>query len=146
MDRTSFYAAALFLAGLVCGAGYTQLATASGDRAAACRADAKPMARLELMFGTARRNGAAVGEADWAAFLDAEVTPRFPNGLTVLSGPGQWRGNGGGIEKERAMMLVIWHEPSARADADIEAIRSAYKARFVQDSVMRIDGVSCVSF
>ena len=28
--------------------------------------------------------GAPVTDAEWAAFLDEEVTPRFPDGLTVL--------------------------------------------------------------
>lgn len=146
VTRAILTAAALVVTGLACGAGYSQIATAAGERLGLCRADAKPMARLELLFGTGRRNDAPVGEADWAAFLDAEVTPRFPNGLTVLSGPGQWRGNGGQIEKERAMMLVIWHDRSEQADSLIEAIRTAYKRRFAQESVMRVDGVSCVSF
>jgi hypothetical protein len=75
-----------------------------------------------------------------------EVTPRFPAGLTVLQGPGQWRGSDGRLAKERSNMLVIWHEPTSRTDADIEAIRSAYKQRFDQESVMRVDSASCVSF
>jgi hypothetical protein len=32
------------------------------------------------------------------------------------------------------------------ADARIEAIRSAYRQNFDQESVMRVDGLSCVSF
>jgi hypothetical protein len=144
--RTSLTALVLFLAGLAAGVVFTQFATASSERPGGCRLDARPMARLELLFGTGRPNGAPVDEADWAAFLDGEVTPRFPDGLTVLSGPGQWRGQAGRIERERAIMLVIWYAPSAQADAAIEAIRSAYQRRFEQESVMRIDGVSCVSF
>jgi hypothetical protein len=146
VKRTSLYALVVFLAGLTAGVVFNQIATASVDRPGGCRLDARSMARLELLFGTARVGGASVSEADWAAFLDAEVTPRFPNGLTVLSGPGQWRGQSGGISRERAMMLVIWYAPSAQSDAAIEAIRAAYRLRFDQESVMRIDGVSCVSF
>src|SRR5690606_41197674 len=56
-----------------------------------CAAGAFPMARLELYFGTQRPGGAPVTEAEWAAFLDEKVTPRFPDGLTVLTGNGQWR-------------------------------------------------------
>jgi hypothetical protein len=99
-----------------------------------------------MLFGTARRDEAPVTDEDWRAFLDAEVTPRFPSGLTTLQGPGQWRGSDGHLTKEQTNILVIWHEPSRRADADIEAIRSAYKIRFHQESVMRVDGLSCVSF
>ena len=39
-----------------------------------------------------------------------------------------------------------WYRPAADSEARIEAIRAAYKTRFRQESVMRVDGVSCVSF
>lgn len=99
-----------------------------------------------MLFGTSRSKGPPITEEEWASFLDAEVTPRFPTGLTTLRGPGQWRGSYGRLAKEQTHILVIWHEPSPRADADIEAIRSAYKSRFRQESVMRVDSVSCVLF
>lgn len=105
-----------------------------------CPAGARPMARLELLLG------AASSEADWQAFLDTEVTPRFPDGLTVLSGYGQWRNAAGIIAKESARVLLVWYAPSPDAHARIETIRAAYKARFAQESVMRVDGFSCVSF
>ena len=111
-----------------------------------CPASARPMARLELLFGRSRRGGAEVSEQEWSTFLDSEVTPRFPDGLTVLSGVGQWRGSSGSITREQSIMLVIWHEPGPAPDADIESIRAAYKLRFGQESVMRVDSRSCVSF
>jgi hypothetical protein len=107
----------------------------------ACPAGSKTMARLELLFGTA-----GLDAAQWHLFLEEEVTPRFPNGLTVLEAYGQWRNGEGIIIKEPSRMLVIWHEIDAQADAKIEAIRSAYKKQFGQTSVMRVDGSSCVSF
>ncbi len=112
----------------------------------ACRADAGPYTRLELLFGLGGQGGGAVSEEDWRAFLEAEVTPRFPDGLTVLAGYGQWRGRSGEIAREPSRVLLIWHRRGADAEADIEAIRNAYKARFGQESVMRVDGTSCVSF
>jgi hypothetical protein len=115
------------------------------DAAPSCRSQAHAMARLELLFGTARADGDAITEEQWVAFLDAEVTPRFPAGLTVLEGTGQWRGRTG-VDRERSNVLIIWYEPTARADQQIEAIRTAYKRRFDQESVLRVDSVSCVSF
>jgi len=112
----------------------------------ACRAEAAAMARVELLFGRARPGGGAVGDAEWADFLDREVTPRFPDGLTVLDGAGQWRGRDGTIVREPSHLLVIWYRPSARSEVDIEAIRAAYKKRFSQESVLRVDDVSCVAF
>jgi Protein of unknown function (DUF3574) len=110
-----------------------------------CRRGAAEMVRIELLFGTARKSGAAVGDVEWHSFLDSEVTPRFPDGLTVLTGFGQWR-SGEGVRKEGSRVLVIWAPRRPDNDARIEAIRDTYKARFEQDSVLRVDGLSCVSF
>lgn len=122
------------------------LRTLPGEGVAACRQGAARMARLELLFGTGRPDGGAVGEVEWQAFVDAEVTPRFPDGLTVLTGYGQWRKTHG-LRKEGSRILLIWHAPAADSEAKIEAIRDAYKVRFGQDSVMRVDGgLSCVTF
>jgi len=113
----------------------------------ACAEGAFPLARLELYFGTQKPGGAPVTEAEWAAFLDEEVTPRFPDGLTVLTGNGQWRNSRGVVTKETSSVLVILYEPSGEKEAAIEDIRAAYKDRFDQESVMRVDaGMQCVSF
>ena len=110
-----------------------------------CRRGAAEMARMELVFGSARKSGAAVGDVEWHSFLDSEVTPRFPDGLTVLTGFGQWR-TGERVRKEASRVLVIWAPRRPDNDALVEAIREAYKARFEQESVLRVDGLSCVSF
>ena len=87
-----------------------------------------------------------MSEADWLAFLDAEVTPRFPEGLTVLTGQGQWRNAQGQIARETAKVLLIWYLPGPRTETHIAAIREGYKQRFAQASVMRVDGAGCVAF
>jgi hypothetical protein len=110
-----------------------------------CRPGAAPMARIELLFGTARKSGAAVGDVEWQSFLATEVTPRFPDGLTVLTGFGQWR-SGESVRKEGSRVLLIFAPRRPDNDAHIEAIRDTYRARFEQDSVLRVDGLSCVSF
>jgi Protein of unknown function (DUF3574) len=115
--------------------------------AAACAEGAYAMARLELYFGTQRPGGAPVTEAEWAGFLDEEVTPRFPDGLTVLRGNGQWRNSKGVVTKETSAVLVILYTPAPEKEAAVEDIRAAYKDRFDQESVMRVDGpTQCVSF
>ena len=116
------------------------------DHGAACDAPARPMVRLELLFGTSRPDGRTVSQAEWLDFLEREVTPRFPAGLTVLSGLGQWQGEDGRTVREQSKVLTVWHEPSERSDGDIEAIRAAYRQRFDQESVLRVESVSCVSF
>ena len=110
-----------------------------------CARPSRELVRRELVFGTARPHSEPLSESEWQSFLDSVVTPRFPDGFTVLNGLGQWRGQDG-LTREHSRMLVIWHERSPNRDADIEAVRSAYKSRFDQESVLRIDSVSCVSF
>ena len=45
--------------------------------------------------------GREVSEAEWASFLNDEVTPRFPDGLSVLDVRGQSRNLQGRIEREQ---------------------------------------------
>ncbi len=111
-----------------------------------CNPPAEIMSRLELLFGMGRKGGGEVSEDEWRAFLDAEVTPRFPDGLTVLTGYGQWRNAAGALAKETSRVLVIWAKPAPEVQASIELIRAAWKMRFQQESVMRVDSASCVSF
>lgn len=113
----------------------------------ACRNAAKPMARLELVFGSGHESLTPAGEDEWAAFVATEITPRFPDGLTVLTGYGQWRDRAGVLVKETSRLLLIWYPPAADADTRIEEIRAAYRARFGQDSVLRADEpIACVAF
>jgi AGZA family xanthine/uracil permease-like MFS transporter len=118
----------------------------NASQAAECAKPARLMARVQLFFGAALADGQPLPEAEWLKFIDEEVTPRFPEGLTELSGRGQWRRPDGAISREPSRVLMLWYSPARSRDADIEAVRAAYKARFKQQSVMRVDGVDCVSF
>lgn len=120
---------------------------AFGDsHAAECASPARLMARVELLFGTTLADGQPLADAEWLKFVDEEVTPRFPEGLTELAGRGQWRRPDGVISREPSRVLLLWYSPARDRGADIEAIRAAYKSRYKQLSVMRVDGVDCVSF
>lgn len=142
---TSIIATAALALGLVAGA--FALRPVVGDATvSACLPPSRTMTRLELLFGSDRKGAPAVSAEEWTAFVDREVTPRFPDGLTVLSADGQWRGSDGALVKERSRVVVVWHEPTAKSHADAEAIRAAYKGQFAQESVMRVDSRSCVSF
>ena len=107
----------------------------------------KEMLRTELYFGIARRGGGTVGDDEWRAFLRDEITPRFPDGFTVLDARGQWRGSDGELIEEPSRLVIVLYEPTdRRANERIEQIRAAYKSRFDQDAVMRADSVDRVSF
>lgn len=103
--------------------------------------------RTELYFGTQRPNGAAVSDEQFFAFVDREVTPRFPDGLTILAGFGQFRSSQGVLVKERSHVLILFHPPLAvDSGKKIQEIREAYKAAFQQESVLRADAFSVISF
>ena len=110
-----------------------------------CTGGASPRPVAELVFGRNIGASLGVGEAEWRAFLDAEVTPRFPDGFTVLDARGQWR-DGGSIVREPSKVLVIALSDENRDRASLSAIADAYKARFRQQSVLTMVRQACVSF
>jgi hypothetical protein len=120
------------------------LAACASPRAQICVPPSHQMNRVELFFGAAFNDGKPIGDAEWQDFLDKEVTPRFPAGLTAYEAYGQWQRSDGQIEKSPSRVLLIWY--AGDQSSRIEAIRAAYKKRFRQMSVMRVDGADCVSF
>jgi hypothetical protein len=102
--------------------------------------------RTELYFGTSKPHG-QVSDMDFEGFVDSIVTPRFPDGLTLLTGYGQFRNSKGVIEQEKSHVLVLLYPPDDReANGEIEEIRDKYKRRFEQESVLRVDSFAQVSF
>jgi hypothetical protein len=97
-------------------------------------------ARTELFFGTAKPDG-VVTDAEFRAFLDDQITPRFPDGLTVLKGDGQFRGESGEIVKEDSFLLILLYplEGFRESSGKIDAIRRLYRTQFQQESVLRVD-------
>ncbi|HKS33394.1 MAG TPA: DUF3574 domain-containing protein, partial [Enterobacteriaceae bacterium] len=113
--------------------------------AADCAAD-NQMMQTTLYFGLNRPAGEAITAAEWQSFVDADVTPRFRDGLTVFDARGQWLGNDGKAAREASKALMLIHGKDARSNSDIDALRGIYKARFAQESVMRVDQKVCVQF
>jgi hypothetical protein len=115
--------------------------------ATVARGDAYTETRL--FFGTERPDGGPdVTDEQFMAFIDDEVTPSFPDGLTVQDGRGQWRDSNGKIERERSYELILLY-PTGEArkrDRQIEEIRSDYEKQYAQDSVARLDDRARVDF
>ncbi|MCM3871432.1 MAG: DUF3574 domain-containing protein [Pyrinomonadaceae bacterium] len=119
----------------------------------ACRQQgvgAAPFVRTELFFGARKPDGTEVSETEWDDFLDKVVTPQFPDGLTVLTGRGQFRGSDGIVIEEKGTVLILLYPRRARKESNrkIEKIRTAYRREFRQQSVLRVDYPApvCVSF
>jgi hypothetical protein len=97
--------------------------------------------RTELFFGRNKPDGTKVSRRDWERFLDDVITPRFPDGLTVLEGIGRFLNSRGQIEQERTFVLILLYPLEAQRDKSlrIEEIRELYKLSFQQQSVLRVD-------
>jgi hypothetical protein len=89
-----------------------------------------------LFFGLGTATG-AVSHGDWTRFLADVVTPRFPNGLTVLTAHGQWRAAGELVVTiEGARVVEIVHDDAPEADRHLAEVITIYKRRYQQRSVM----------
>lgn len=103
--------------------------------------------RLYFGLGPADHPDQGISEAKWREFLDREVTPRFPNGLSVQDVYGQWRGKGQTqTERERSKVLIIDYPDTAENRAKVEAIRAAWKKLTGDESVLRVTEPADVSF
>lgn len=121
-------------------------ATLSGD---AAHPDATHgWVRTELYFGLGLADGRdGVDEAVWRAFLDNEVTPRFPSGLTVVDAYGQWQGvKQTKPERLRSKIVILLYPDSPTQQASVDAIRAAWKAKTGDQSVLRVTQPADISF
>jgi Protein of unknown function (DUF3574) len=99
---------------------------------------------VELFFGRGLPDGGEVSDAAWLGFVDEEVTPRFPDGLTILDAVGQYRA-GDTASRERSKLLIMVVLDARELDARVDAVIASYKARFQQQAVLRVDGSTCVA-
>ncbi len=151
MIRTALLAATLALTACASVPPPTSSAapTAALQGDAARPAQAGGWVRSELYFGVGEESSVEaggpadrpqterIGEAQWRAFLDKEVTPRFPDGLTVFDAYGQWLFRGAAEPNRLATkVLVILHEDTPQRRDDIEAIRLAWKQATGHQSVL----------
>lgn len=139
------------LPGLCVAAALVVLASAAqpaiGADTPACPPGTEQFTEYRLFFGRSQGDQEVVSDAVvWRAFLANEVTPRFPDGLTVLDAAGQWRSGSGAIVRERSKLLLILARPGADAMRRTDEIAEAYKRAFGQSSVLRVITTACASF
>lgn len=101
--------------------------------------------RTTLYFGLNRPTG-MVSETEWQAFLSEDVTPRFPDGLTVLEADGQYRQSDGTIVRERSKILVIFHDQKPATREALETLVVRYKKTFAQESILWESARVCAAF
>jgi hypothetical protein len=128
-------------------AAQTTAPTLSGDAAHPGQTSGWVDTKLYFGLGPADDAGKGVSEPAWRAFLDKEVTPRFPDGLSVVDVYGQWQGaKEPAPERLRSKMLIVDY-PDTQSNRDkIDAIRAAWKKMTGDQSVLRVTHPVDVSF
>jgi hypothetical protein len=132
---------ALLLLAAAAGCGPARVAAPPGPAAGE-----RTLVRTELFFGRLRPGGVLVSDAEWRAFVAEHVTPRFPDGFTVVDGTGQYRDRAGRLVAEPSKILLIVHTADPRARAAIQELRDVYRRLFDQESVLLITGPAQVGF
>jgi hypothetical protein len=111
-----------------------------------CEAGDQSMVRDTLYFGHNRPNGGRVRQAEWRQFLNEVITPRFPDGLTVMKATGQWRNANGHIEQEVSQVVTVLHAGDPTARGKISEVMAEYRQRFDQEAVLRERTATCARF
>lgn len=131
-----------FILALVCALSLSACTTLRGLD---CKGGEQLAIQDSLYFGTGKPNGVVTTE-EWTDFLRIEVTPRFPQGLTVHEASGQWRGADGAIVREATHVLQLVHADDVSSDKRVVEVITSYKAKFQQEAVLRVRAATCVSF
>ena len=100
-----------------------------------------------LFMGRGSGGAEVVSDADWDVFLADTITPRFPDGLSVIDVAGQGTNADGTIERERTKMLLVLVPPADETALDrMNEIAAEYQQQFTQDAVLRVVAPACVAF
>lgn len=94
-----------------------------------------------LFCGRSIPGGGQVTDADIDEFVDEVVTPRFPEGFTMWTATGNWRGG-----EEETLVLEFVHPYGRRYDDAVREIADEYRRRFRQESVMRVTQPALMEF
>ena len=117
-----------------------------GTAESECEDGGEQWVEYRLFMGRSDGDREVVSDADWEKFLADTITPRFPDGLSVMDVAGQGTTADGTIERERTKMLLVLAAAGEEAMDRINEIGAEYKQRFNQNSVLRVVTEACVAF
>ena len=93
--------------------------------------------RTELYVGMSEGGHPDVTPQKWNDYLELELAPRFPGGVFVLDGYGQWKGiKTGAIETSRSRIILLFSPDTPADRAAIEAVRIAWTKATGYDSIL----------
>lgn len=114
----------------------------SAPKPQGCPAGQAQLRTAQMFLGT--KTFATPAERDLRRFVDQEVTPRFPDGVTVVDGGGQWKGSENRMIREAAKVVLVVLPTAGDSHGKVEAVRIAYRTRFKQDPLVVLPPPSCV--
>ncbi len=124
-------------------AGLALAGCVTAPKMAACPAGQSQMRTAQLFLDA--KAPARLNDADLRRFVQQEVTPRFPDGVTVVDGGGKWKGAENRMIRDAAKVVLIVLPARGDPQPRVEAIRAAYRTRFKQDSVVVMPPPACVA-
>ncbi|PMB21434.1 hypothetical protein CEN40_25615 [Fischerella thermalis CCMEE 5205] len=119
---------------------------AQSSQTSISHASTKILIKDELYFGLSKPGGKTVSEVEWQLFLNRVITPRLPDGLTVMDVYGQYLDSYGKLTREKTKLVILIYENSQTKNQKIEEIIASYKKTFQQESVLRVTSSVKVSF
>ena len=102
--------------------------------------------RTAQLFLGRKDVGPRASAAELSRFIDKEITPRFPDGVTVVNGGAQWEGAENVLMRDAAKVVHIVMPAKGNMDRKLKAVRKAYRAQFKQESVLVVTQPACVAF
>lgn len=115
----------------------------SAPKPQGCPVGQAPLRTAQLFLGA--KAPATPTDGDLRRFVDQEVTPRFPDGVTVVDGGGQWKGSENRMIREASKVVLVVLPTSGDTHGKVEAVRAAYRSKFKQDPMVVLPPPSCVA-
>lgn len=114
----------------------------SAPKPQACPTGQSQLRTAQLFLGA---RALSPDDRDLRRFVDQEVTPRFPDGVTVVNGGGQWKGSENRLIREASKVVLVVLPVSGDGGAKVEAVRTAYRTKFKQEPVVVLPPPACAA-
>ena len=94
--------------------------------------------QVDLFFGRDISGVGEVSESQFQTFVDREITPRFPDGLTIFDTQGQFQDSTGTVVEESSKVVSLIIEDTETNEVAIDEIANEYIEQFQQESVLQV--------
>ena len=115
----------------------------SAPKPQACPAGQATLRTAQLFLGA--KDAGALNDRDLRRFVEQEVTPRFPDGVTVVDGGDQWKGSENKMIRDAAKVVLVVLPAGGDTHRKVEAVRTAYRSKFKQNPVVVLPPPACTT-